>query len=198
MAIQHPSGSILRTVPSAARRLVRKGVRACGYDIRPLSGLGTDGTDKIADIHRLFGAQPANVVIDVGANIGQTALQYASDFQDAKIFSFEPSPHAFAKLVKNTVKYRQVVPVQAAVGDIPGRASFPINAEDTTSSFLPASDEAGKYHRSEAFAVREVVEVEVVTLDQFAAANEIISIDPSKDRRSGLRAKGSRGSPRAT
>jgi len=43
---------------------------------------------------------PANI-IDIGANVGATAIFFANAYPSANIFSFEPSPSNFAYLQKN-------------------------------------------------------------------------------------------------
>jgi FkbM family methyltransferase len=45
-----------------------------------------------------------DVVIDVGANIGATALFFKDSYPDAKVFCYEPSPSNFAFLRKNTAR----------------------------------------------------------------------------------------------
>jgi len=45
--------------------------------------------------------QPGMVIIDIGANIGATALNFAKKVSDGKVFSFEPSPYNYQKASKN-------------------------------------------------------------------------------------------------
>lgn len=46
--------------------------------------------------------KPGNIVIDVGANIGSTALRFAQKVgQSGKVYGFEPDPANFAKCQKN-------------------------------------------------------------------------------------------------
>ncbi len=46
--------------------------------------------------------KPGMVVIDIGANIGATTLNFASRvFPQGKVFSFEPSPYNYQRAVKN-------------------------------------------------------------------------------------------------
>lgn len=66
------------------------------------------------------------VIIDLGAHIGDTALYYHILYPSAKIFAFEPAPASFKKLVKNTSSIKEIVPVQAALGKSDGMAQLNI------------------------------------------------------------------------
>ena len=43
--------------------------------------------------------QPAPAIIDVGAHFGESVTYLSSIFPDARIFSIEPDPESFAKLM---------------------------------------------------------------------------------------------------
>jgi predicted O-methyltransferase YrrM len=59
-----------------------------GYYIHKNSELEIGASLKI-DINRFLDSD-VRIVLDIGANIGQSALVYAREFKDATIFSFEP------------------------------------------------------------------------------------------------------------
>lgn len=63
-------------------------------------------------------------ILDIGANIGDTAIYYSILFRDAKIFCIEPSPDNFEKLVKNTTQFPNISCFQQALSDKVGVASF--------------------------------------------------------------------------
>lgn len=60
------------------------------------------------------------VIVDLGAHYGDTALYYHLRFPEATIIAVEPSPENFARLVQNTNKIPNIIPVQAAVGKSDG------------------------------------------------------------------------------
>jgi FkbM family methyltransferase len=67
-------------------------------------------------------------IIDVGANIGYTAMLFASaaDLQ-FKVYAFEPDPGNFAALddlIKRRGLQQKVLPIQAAVGEKDGEVQF--------------------------------------------------------------------------
>ncbi|MEM7466768.1 MAG: FkbM family methyltransferase [Pseudomonadota bacterium] len=64
-------------------------------------------------------SRPA-VIVDAGANIGLTAIYFASKYPNAKILALEPEPSNYQLLVKNSGPYPNIIPIQAAVWDQSG------------------------------------------------------------------------------
>lgn len=71
------------------------------------------GLDFISDIKSISDVM---TVFDVGANVGQSAIPYSINFNDAKIYCFEPSRATFEELVRNTKKIPAIQAVNLAVG----------------------------------------------------------------------------------
>jgi len=103
--------------------------------------------------------RPGDAAFDIGANIGWYSLllgvRATTDFQ---AFAFEPSPANYALLVENLRRngVAAVAPIQAAVGEKPGRATLHLYGESNRgrNSLLPLHEGIG-------------VEVPVVALDDF-------------------------------
>jgi FkbM family methyltransferase len=57
----------------------------------------------------------ANVIVDVGANIGLTAIYYAKMFPNAQIFAIEPERSNFELMLKNVKIYSNITPIHAAL-----------------------------------------------------------------------------------
>jgi len=106
----------------ASRRLVNSGDLAT---FAHLVGL-CDWLDRAA----------IDLVIDVGANVGQfaSALRYMGYRGD--ILSFEPIPRAYAALAHRMRGDRRWTGQQLAIGDSPGEATLNVMAETVFSSFL--------------------------------------------------------------
>ena len=90
---------------------IRRFVRSCGYDVvhhNPIS--------------RLLKLHPVDLVLDVGANIGQTYDLFRQEGYTGRIVSFEPNPAVFQILSKkkgnNWEKY------QLALSTADGEAEF--------------------------------------------------------------------------
>ena len=96
---------------------------------------------------------------DVGAYDGDTALIFAENCPSyEKIYAFEPSPKTFAKLEKNVSGLRDVVCVNAAVGERDGKGYF--DSKKGRGSSLSASGS----------------EINVVSLDSFFASGRLDSV----------------------
>jgi FkbM family methyltransferase len=67
-------------------------------------------------------------ILDVGANIGYTALLFASAADsEAKVYAFEPDPENFAaltRLIERRGLQGKIIPVRAAVGENDGTAKL--------------------------------------------------------------------------
>jgi FkbM family methyltransferase len=59
--------------------------------------------------------QPS-VILDVGANVGQSALGFAAAYPKAAVHSFEPFPASFRKLVANTAHLENVTAHRFGLG----------------------------------------------------------------------------------
>jgi hypothetical protein len=102
--------------------------------------------DELAD-SELRGAlkkilTPGGIVLDVGANRGQFALDVLS-VQTCKIFCFEPLPDAFRYLQILQDSHPQINPVQLAVSNVSGEAEFHVTAGDVGSSLLAPMENQG-------------------------------------------------------
>ena len=63
------------------------------------------------------------VILEIGANCGQTTIEFTEVFPDAKIYCFEPDPRAIAKF-KNNIHSGNVQLIEAAVGAESGHVLF--------------------------------------------------------------------------
>lgn len=73
------------------------------------------------DIHFLERIAPfihgGDVVVDVGAFVGDHTLAYANLANGGCVYAFEPNEVTFKALVKNMAPYRHVKPIQAGLSD---------------------------------------------------------------------------------
>jgi len=56
-----------------------------------------------------------SVIIDAGANIGASAIYFSRKYPHAKIFAIEPEQENYDILLKNTNKFKNIIPVKAAL-----------------------------------------------------------------------------------
>lgn len=122
---------------------------------------------------------PGAVVIDVGANLGQMTLSYAKSPSTSRVYAFEPTDYAFAKLQANLELNpelrRKVVATKAFVSDEPAAvaeltaySSWPVGAR-------PAADQTT--HPVHGGVVMPASCTPSVTLDEFVEQEQLTRVD---------------------
>ena len=61
-----------------------------------------------------------SVIIDAGANIGISAIYFAKKYPNSRIFAIEPEQGNYDVLEKNIMKFKNIVPIKAALWGEPG------------------------------------------------------------------------------
>lgn len=107
------------------------------------------------------------VVIDVGANVGDTVLKIAEGFPGSTIHACEPVSKTFEWLVKHTRDHIQVKCHQVALGSETAQRDM-LLYEGTVNNSLKPTDGVNE---------RGVERVSVQTLDDFCTTHEIEVID---------------------
>ena len=122
------------------KAFAKKIVRKAGLEPASINRIGINFT---ADINRLAGDHPINLILDVGANEGQSALRFLSDFPAARIHCFEPVPSTFGLLESHTKSNPRVQRHPYALGQTPGTVQ--INLHDSSgSNSIKANQVAGR------------------------------------------------------
>ncbi len=130
-------------------------------------------SDISHDLRQLVGPDAA-VIVDVGANTGQSAALFSRLFPRATILAIEPFDASY-----NAIRARglqRVRPHLAAVGARNGSAVLHVNSQSATNSLLPANSEGQRLFPGQIEQV-STVKVEMVTLDSFATREGIDRID---------------------
>lgn len=123
------------------------------------------------------------VVLDVGANRGQFALDVLS-VQSSRIFCFEPLPSAFAQLESLSHIHAEIVPVQMAVANISGQAQFHVSEEDVGSSLLrPVENQSSRWLAPSSSGP---ISIECIRLDEWISSNNISQIELLKSDAQGF------------
>ncbi len=149
------------------KEAIRSLLTRLGYDVRNTASLGIS---PFADMRRFVPAVKDPLVLDVGANVGQSVGRFRKVFPTATIHSFEPSQETFRQLSQNVGNDKRVFAWNYAVGASPGKKTFLENTNSDMSSFLsPSSTSWGEVKRESV--------VEVTTIDHFLEANRIAHVD---------------------
>lgn len=128
------------------------------------------GKSAIADMKRFVPANGRPLILDVGANTGQTVKRFRRAFPSSVIHSFEPSQRIFGQLKANIADKGDVSAWNIALGASVGKQTFLENTHSDMSSFLELSKNGwGK--------IEEKPTVEVSTVDRFLADQKIPFVD---------------------
>ena len=137
------------------------------------------GESALADMKRFVPPDARPVILDVGANTGQSIKRLRKTFPASVIHSFEPSPRVFEQLKANVADKEDVFAWNLAMGATPGKRTFLENDHSDMSSFLELSQTGwGRIERKS--------DVEVDTVDHFLDTRQIRSIDILKSDTQGF------------
>lgn len=160
---------------------LKNGLRTClltvGLDIRIASKIRC--VDPLEDIKKLHGKGDFKTVIDIGANVGQSALRFHKAFPQASIHSFEPVPASFEAGRNNTAKYGRIMWHHLAVGNTNKHIIFHSSGTSQSNSITNADVNPTAY-------ASERNEVEMVRFDDFLSTNQLPHIDLLKTDTEGL------------
>lgn len=130
------------------------------------------GLDPLDDIEKIVGdTRKVQVIYDVGANHGQSALRYAKFFPNAAITSFEPISTTFSKLLANTKSCDRIEAINLALGNVVGAAEATLFGDSGKSSLVGAMTDT--MHDTAAGSET----VQQTTLDDFLSQSSAAHID---------------------
>lgn len=109
-------------------------------------------------------------IIDVGANVGQTAMFYNRYLDQPKIICFEPVQSTFDQLVRNTAGKKNIMCVQSALGAARREGDILIRDESGRCSL-------SEKVRSEEKGPQSLERVSIDTLDNFMRNSGLERID---------------------
>ncbi len=156
--MKKPLVSMLRQVSHSLDKLARFGRHRFVRD----HSLGVAHGEY--QLQRIFSLLSVDMVFDVGGNAGQYGTQIRQIIgYHGTMFSFEPMPHAAARIrfaARNDPCWHVR---ECAVDDVSGRATFNVMAGDQFSSLLaPSKEFEGRFHGQH--SVEHTIDVEVITL----------------------------------
>ena len=144
-----------------------------GYEIYRHHSL-PKGVDLALDIKRRLNNQSIKVVLDVGANIGQTAEDFYHRFPEAEIYSFEPVRKIFIDLKSNTQSLDRVHCFNFGLGIQPEKAKIYLQEKSVWNSIVTNKKSEGDLLTK---SKDKVEEIEIKTVDIFVSKNNLEHID---------------------
>lgn len=130
---------------------------------------GAFESDEINYSSEILAGLASGTVIDVGTNIGLHTISWAKANNSHKFVAFEPTRKVFSVLKQSVINNKLLSRVRlnnAAVSNESGKAKFYETKDDAYNSLKDTN-------RKE---VKEVYEVDIVTLDEYAEKNNISDI----------------------
>lgn len=142
----------------ALRKVTRNGVQfeldiSNIVDWNIYFGFYEEAREKLFSLH----SNP-DLILDIGANIGEISLRFAQSFPNALIYAFEPFPETFRTLQRNTSRnaFPNIELHPLGLGSKPGKVFF----EERTAGNPGMNRVTSNPEKSS-------VEIEVMTLDLF-------------------------------
>ena len=138
-----------------ARHSVRGRVQAAlaraGWEVRPLAG---DADERRA---KLLASEGIDVVLDVGANVGQYASKLRDSGYSGRIVSFEPYGQAYTQLERTASRDPGWQARRIALGEEAGEVELNVSGNSFSSSLLPIRERHVEIAPDAAYVDREVV-----------------------------------------
>jgi len=151
---------------------LKAAIRKLGFELHRTTRHSQLGLDLHRDTHLLLSGK-AEVIFDVGANVGQSIAAYKKLFPESHIYSFEPDEAAFEEASLTGAKYSDVVVNRIALGDDIGESVFYEYEHSVMSSLLKPGPDC----RS---APRRETRVQTTTIDAYCREHAIEVIDVLK------------------
>ena len=127
------------------------------------------GVSVAHDISLRFPGYRLDVIFDVGANVGQSALRYASTYPASTIYCFEPVKETFDQLTRNVAGKKQITCCNVALSDYVGDGTMISNGTSVMNRLVDEDGMAGVTSEQ-----RE--QVHVSTVDTFCESSNIARI----------------------
>lgn len=124
------------------------------------------GTEILFDLNRFFEIENFKTVFDVGANVGQTSLEYASFFRGAHITAFEPVSSTYRQLNAKTAANNRIRTINMGLSDSTGENTIHLHETSDTNSFDHMSGNS-----------IGIEKVKTTTLDEYCETNNVDRID---------------------
>lgn len=113
-----------------------------------------------------------DLVLDVGANKGQFAIQLLKSAYTGRIISFEPLPGVYDELKQLSDKYPKWQTENLAVGNELGSISINVSENTESSSVLPMLN--SHFELAPESKYINAITVPITTLDQYCSENKIV------------------------
>src|SRR5579863_5225118 len=157
---------VVRQIKTQVKRTIWSGMRQVGFDVRRA------GPGRFPDLADFLAARQVDLVLDVGANIGQFGKALRSRGYRGEMISFEPVNAVYRQLKATADRDGNWQTHNMALGAAAGRAALNVSRSTVFSSILDQSPDTSRMEPDSAVIRQE--EVTVARLDDL--------VEPSGDR----------------
>jgi FkbM family methyltransferase len=146
-----------------AKSLLRvpKSMLEAAFGIRIIKKL-PHGLDFLNDIRNLPWSREPSVILDVGANVGQSAIPLSLEYPNAIVHCFEPSLRNFGDLLTATLGNPKIICHQIGVSDTKATMTLVLADDATMHHISTTPHEKGRH---------EIIHT--VTLDEFCHEHKL-------------------------
>lgn len=132
------------------------------------------GRNYIYDIINFYENNDVKYILDIGANIGQSAKKFRTFFRKASIICFEPVNSTYKVLLENTKNDKSIICKNFALGDEEGEKEIKLSnnsglnslVDDVNKNFNPNDKQKVKISTVDAFiAQAEIEQVNLIKID---------------------------------
>lgn len=135
------------------------------------------GNNILADLKTILGSENKLTLFDIGANLGQTTLEFAGAFSTSSIYAFEPDPETYSKLTEQTKMLANVNAYNLGFGRQQEELQMNINKNSGGNSILSVSNTIKEFSSGDWTETVGQRKVEITTLNSFCKTHKIDSID---------------------
>lgn len=143
-------------------------------------------------ITKLFDTKEKLTLFDIGACEGLSSVRYLSLFPNSEIWTFEPVPKNFEKVLNNKEKYKskKLKPFEIGLSSEIGEATFYLSSGQPPNKDKPADNSSDFGNKSSSLykpdktievhpwlEFKETITIKTDTLDNFCKTQNISSID---------------------
>jgi FkbM family methyltransferase len=164
--------SIATLLPTESRTLMKRHLPF--WALRYLKKTSGNRSPYLIDlVGRYLSHNP--VIVEAGANNGDSTLSLWKQWPQARIFAFEPVPAVYRQLVRATRGIPNIVCTNCALGERESRMTMNLSSNNYASSSLLRPAKVAEIYSTVDFT--EQVEVPVVNLQEFLAQRGVESVD---------------------
>ncbi len=129
--------------------------------------------DSVNDLAIVLNQKPVATIFDIGANEGQSALEFNHQFPKSRIFSFEPFPETYDILLHKTKQFENVSCHNFGMAEKACLQNFYFSEHSCLNSISPPGDEWAWKNQP----LSGVRRVSFDTIDNFCRYSQIKTID---------------------